>query len=96
MTVGLIGSASAKLICLGTLKPAIGVVDSARFLRGHSNWFMRMLQPGGYDPARFTAALLPELALPDRKVAGLHVFTFNEIEPTERWRQETLARLAAA
>jgi len=26
-------------------------------------------------------------------VAGLHVFTFNEIEPTERWRQEMLARL---
>jgi len=35
------------------------------------------------------------MALPDRKVARLHVFTFNEIEPTERWRQETLARLAA-
>jgi hypothetical protein len=23
---------------------------------------------------------------------GLHVFTFNEIVPTERWRQEMLAR----
>jgi methylenetetrahydrofolate reductase (NADPH) len=38
-------------------------------------------------------ALLPDLALPERNVAGLHVFTFNEIEPTERWRQEMLARL---
>jgi hypothetical protein len=34
--------------------------------------------------------------MPERKVAGLHVFTFNEIEPTERWRQETLAHLIAA
>jgi hypothetical protein len=32
--------------------------------------------------------------LPERNVAGLHVFTFNEIEPTERWRQEMLARAA--
>ena len=92
--IGLAGVADpAKLLRIST---RIGVVDSARFLRGHSNWFLRMVQPGGYDPGRFTTGLLPELALPERKVAGLHVFTFNEIEPTERWRQETLARLAAA
>jgi len=92
--IGLAGVAdTAKLLRIST---RIGIVDSARFLRGHSNWFLRMVQPGGYDPGRFTTALLPDLALPDRKVAGLHVFTFNEIEPTERWRQETLARLAAA
>ncbi|HEY8814918.1 MAG TPA: methylenetetrahydrofolate reductase [Candidatus Dormibacteraeota bacterium] len=92
--IGLAGVADpAKLLRIST---RIGVVDSARFLRGHSNWFLRMVQPGGYDPGRFTTGLLPDLAMPDRNVAGLHVFTFNEIEPTERWRQETLARLAAA
>ena len=92
--IGLAGVADpAKLLRIST---RIGVVDSARFLRGHSNWFLRMVQPGGYDPGRFTVGLLPDLALPDRNVAGLHVFTFNEIEPTERWRQETLARLVAA
>jgi methylenetetrahydrofolate reductase (NADPH) len=92
--VGLAGVADpAKLLRIST---RIGVVDSARFLRGHSKWFLRMVQPGGYDPRRFTIGLLPDLALPDRNVAGLHVFTFNEIEPTERWRQETLARLVAA
>jgi methylenetetrahydrofolate reductase (NADPH) len=92
--IGLAGVADpAKLLRIST---RIGVVDSARFLRGHSNWFLRMVQPGGYDPGRFTTGLLPDLAMPDRKIAGLHVFTFNEIEPTERWRQETLARLAAA
>jgi len=91
--IGLAGVADpAKLLRIST---RIGVVDSARFLRGHSNWFLRMVQPGGYDPGRFTTGLLPDMALPDRKVAGLHVFTFNEIEPTERWRQETLARLAS-
>ena len=92
--VGLAGVADpAKLLRVST---RIGVVDSARFLRGHSNWFLRTLQPGGYSPGRFLTGLLPDLAVPERKVAGLHVFTFNEIEPTERWRQETLARLLAA
>jgi methylenetetrahydrofolate reductase (NADPH) len=92
--IGLAGVADpAKLLRIST---RIGVVDSARFLRGHSNWFLRMVQPGGYDPSRFIAGLLPDLAAPERNVAGLHVFTFNEIEPTERWRQETLAQLLAA
>jgi methylenetetrahydrofolate reductase (NADPH) len=92
--VGLAGVADpAKLLRVST---KIGVVDSARFLKGHSNWFLRTLQPGGYSPERFITGLLPELAAADRKVTGLHVFTFNEIEPTEQWRQETLARLLAA
>ena len=92
--VGLAGVADpAKLLRMST---RIGLGDSARFLRGHSNWFMRMMQPGGYDPERFATGLLPELAAPERNVAGLHFFTFNEIEATERWRQETLARLRAS
>lgn len=92
--IGMAGVADpAKLLRVST---RIGVVDSARFLRGHSNWFLRTLQPGGYSPDRFITGLLPDLASPERKVAGLHVFTFNEIEPTEQWRQETLTRLLAA
>ena len=27
---------------------------------------------------------------------GLHFYTFNELERTERWRRQTLARLRAA
>jgi methylenetetrahydrofolate reductase (NADH) len=90
--IGMAGIADpAKLL---RISARIGVVDSARFLRGHSNWFLRMMQPGGYSPERFVRGLLPDLAAPERRVAGLHVFTFNEIEPTERWRQEMLARAA--
>jgi methylenetetrahydrofolate reductase (NADPH) len=90
--IGMAGIADpAKLLRIST---RIGVVDSARFLRGHSNWFLRMMQPGGYSPERFVRGLLPDLAAPERRVAGLHVFTFNEIEPTERWRQQMLERAA--
>jgi methylenetetrahydrofolate reductase (NADPH) len=89
--IGMAGVADpAKLLRIST---RIGLGDSARFLRGHSNWLLRMVQPGGYFPKRFAAALLPELAQPDKKVAGLHIFTFNDIEPTERWRRRWLARL---
>ena len=91
--IGLAGVAEpAKLLRVST---RIGLADSARFLRGHSNWFMRLVQPGGYDPERFANGLLPDLAAPERNIAGLHFFTFNEIEATERWRRETLARLLA-
>jgi methylenetetrahydrofolate reductase (NADPH) len=72
----------------------IGVADAARFLRGHPSWVARMFRPGGYEPGRFLGALMPGIAAPERRVAGLHVFTFNQIEPTERWRQEMLARLS--
>jgi methylenetetrahydrofolate reductase (NADPH) len=90
--IGMAGVADpARLLRLST---KIGVADAARFLRGHPSWVARMFRPGGYDPGRFLSALMPELGAPDRKVAGLHVFTFNEIEPTERWRQETLSRLS--
>ncbi len=72
----------------------IGVADAARFLRGHPSWVARMFRPGGYEPQRFLGALMDGIAAPQRRVAGLHVFTFNEIEPTERWRQEMLAKLS--
>lgn len=89
--VGMAGVADpARLLRLST---KIGVADAARFLRGHPSWVARMFRPGGYDPGRFAAALMPELGLDAPRVAGLHIFTFNEIAPTERWRQEMLARL---
>jgi methylenetetrahydrofolate reductase (NADH) len=89
--VGMAGVADpARLLRLST---RIGITESARFLRGHPSWVARMFRPGGYDPGRFLGAMMPEIALPERRVAGLHVFTFNEIEPTERWRRETLSRL---
>ncbi len=72
----------------------IGVADAARFLRGHPSWVARMFRPGGYEPGRFVTAMLPAMSSPALRVAGLHVFTFNEIEPTERWRREMLQRVA--
>ncbi|MDQ6877317.1 MAG: methylenetetrahydrofolate reductase [Candidatus Dormibacteraeota bacterium] len=73
----------------------IGAGDSVRFLRGHGGWLRRAFRPGGYSPEGFLSGLLPELGAPDQGVAGVHVFTFNEIEATETWRQALLAELHA-
>jgi methylenetetrahydrofolate reductase (NADH) len=90
--IGMAGVADPiKLMRVST---KIGVADAARFLRGHPSWVARMFRPGGYEPGRFLHALQPAIADPRLNVAGLHVFTFNEIEPTERWRREMLSRLA--
>jgi methylenetetrahydrofolate reductase (NADPH) len=62
----------------------IGVGESTRFLARHSRWFARLA--AGYSPER----LLAKVA--DDDVAGLHVFTFNQVAETERWRQDLLTR----
>jgi methylenetetrahydrofolate reductase (NADH) len=88
--VGMAGVADpARLL---KVSARIGVADAARFLRGHPSWVARMFRPGGYEPGRFVTAMLPAAARPELRIAGLHVFTFNELEPTERWRHEMLSR----
>lgn len=72
----------------------IGLGESARFLRHHRGWVGRLLLPGGYRIDRFVAALAPLLADPAQRVVGLHVYTFNEVVSTERWRQRILQRFA--
>ncbi len=71
-----------------------GAAESARFLAGHTQWFLRLGAPGGYRPERLLARLGPALSVPAAGVAGLHLFTFNQVAQTERWRRELLARLA--
>jgi methylenetetrahydrofolate reductase (NADH) len=90
--VGLPGPVSAgKLL---RFSGRIGLGESARFLRRHGSWG-RLLLPRAYRPERLLERLAADLGRPDNRVAGLHVFTFNEVERAERWRDETLARLAA-
>ena len=72
----------------------IGLGESARFLRTHGNWVTRMLRPSGFSPDPLIAGLAPALSDPEQKLAGFHVFTFNDVADTERWRQRRLARLS--
>jgi methylenetetrahydrofolate reductase (NADPH) len=65
----------------------IGLGESARSLRRHGNWAGRLLLPRAYRPERLLDRLGPWLADPDGRVAGLHLFTFNEVERAESWHR---------
>ncbi len=68
----------------------IGIGESARFLRKNSGFVTRFLRPGGFNPDRLLRGLSPVFADPQQKVAGLHVFTFNDVADTENWRRHRL------
>jgi methylenetetrahydrofolate reductase (NADPH) len=70
-----------------------GAAESARFLAGHTEWFLRLGTPGGYNPERLLSRLAATLSSPEASVEGLHLFTFNQVQQTEQWRQALLARL---
>ncbi|MFF4563842.1 5,10-methylenetetrahydrofolate reductase [Streptomyces sp. NPDC001435] len=80
----------AKLLSMAT---KIGVGESTRFLTRHASWFVRFAAPGGYVPERLLERSADALAAPSAGVAGLHVFTFNQVAETERWRRALLDRL---
>jgi len=79
-----------KLLNMAT---KIGVGESARFLSGHAEWFLRVGAPGGYNPGRLLARTSATLADPASDVEGLHLFTFNQVRQTEEWRAGVLATL---
>ncbi|MEU6139594.1 5,10-methylenetetrahydrofolate reductase [Streptomyces sp. NPDC047081] len=79
-----------KLLAMAT---KIGVGESTRFLTKHASWFLRFAAPGGYSPQRLLERAEPALTAPSAGVAGLHLFTFNQIAETERWRRALLDRL---
>jgi methylenetetrahydrofolate reductase (NADPH) len=81
----------AKLV---RISMKIGLGESARFLRHHSNWMARLMTRQ-FRPDPLIAGLGATLADPAMAVAGFHIYTFNEVEKTERWRRRTLERLGA-
>jgi methylenetetrahydrofolate reductase (NADPH) len=76
-----------KLLRIST---KIGVGESARFLRKHGSILARLFLRGSFGPGYLVDGVS------DADVAGFHVYTFNELAETERWRRETLERLGRA
>jgi methylenetetrahydrofolate reductase (NADPH) len=91
--IGMPGSVDrAKLV---RISMTIGLGESARFLRHHGNWISRLLTRQ-FKPDRLLRELTPAVADPALGVAGFHLYTFNEVARTERWRRATLERLASS
>jgi methylenetetrahydrofolate reductase (NADPH) len=72
----------------------IGVVDTHRFLSKNVRFVARLLRSGGfYKPDGLLDGLAPTVADASANVVDIHLYTFNAVDATERWRHEYLARL---
>jgi methylenetetrahydrofolate reductase (NADH) len=91
--IGLPGSVpNAKLL---RISMKIGLGESARFLRAHRAW-LRRLVTRTFTPDPLVRGLAPLYADPEAGIGGFHLYTFNELERTERWRRQQIERLQRA
>jgi methylenetetrahydrofolate reductase (NADPH) len=88
--VGLAGPAERSRLL--RMAAVAGASESARFITRHPGWILRFWVPGGYSPDRFLDRAAATITAPGAGVAGLHLFTFNQLQPAERWRRAALER----
>ncbi len=74
------------------LSMRIGVGQSARVLLRQKGLLKKLIGFKPYQPDKLLKGLLPCLGDPSIDVPGFHLFSFNDIERTERWRCTTLRR----
>lgn len=72
----------------------LGIGESARFLKKQHDLFLRFFRPGGYSPDHILNGIASHLNITGSNIGGIHIFTFNDLEATEAWRQRTLRKLA--
>jgi methylenetetrahydrofolate reductase (NADPH) len=88
--VGLAGPAERTRLL--RMAAVAGASESARFITRHPGWILRFWVPGGYSPDRLLDRAAAVLTAPDSGVAGLHIFTFNQLQQAEQWRRAALER----
>jgi methylenetetrahydrofolate reductase (NADPH) len=92
--VGLPGVAEPQRLL--AISARIGVADTHRFLVKNTQFIARLIRSGGfYRPDGLLEGLAPVIADPVNGVVDLHLYTFNAVDVTERWRREFLEKLAA-
>ncbi len=75
----------AKLMTMGV---RLGVGASLRFLKKNRAAVTKLMAPGAYDPDDILLPMTGDLE--GLGIGGLHVFTFNQVENTESWRQQVI------
>jgi len=74
-----------KLLTMGA---RLGIGDSLKYLRKNVGAVVKMMTSVNYDPNDLLLPLSSDLL--DLGVEGLHVFTFNQVEATNAWRESVL------
>ena len=91
--VGLPGVAEPQRLL--AISARIGVADTHRFLVKNTQFIARLIRSGGfYRPDGLLEGLAPVIADPASGIVDLHLYTFNAVDVTERWRQGFLEKLA--
>jgi methylenetetrahydrofolate reductase (NADPH) len=80
----------ARLLALSL---RIGVGQSVRVLRKQKGLVRRMIAARPYQPDDLLAGIQRHVHDETLNIPGFHLFSFNNVEATERWRQATLRRL---
>jgi methylenetetrahydrofolate reductase (NADPH) len=91
--VGLPGVAEPQRLL--AISARIGVADTHRFLVKNTQFIARLIRSGGfYRPDGLLEGLAPVIADPGSGIVDLHLYTFNAVDVTERWREAFLDKLA--
>lgn len=81
-----------KLLRIGM---RIGVGESIRFAKGHLGIAGELLRPGGYRPGGLVHSLAQRSEARGCELAGLHIYTFNQVEATIAWLRRALRNAVA-
>ncbi|HSL97851.1 MAG TPA: methylenetetrahydrofolate reductase [Candidatus Deferrimicrobiaceae bacterium] len=82
----------AEIPKLLSISARIGVRDARRFVLKNTRFVAALLRSGGvYRATGLLEDLAPVLASPAMNVVDLHLYTFNNVEPTEAWRRDLLS-----
>ncbi len=92
VVVGIPGVVNKKR--LFQISRKIGVGDSARFLEKHAGLVASLLanvfESGSYIPHELVEKLTPYIGDEEYNIVGFRIYTFNQVESTEKWRQRVL------
>jgi methylenetetrahydrofolate reductase (NADPH) len=89
--IGVPGAVTRRKLVRASLR--IGLGESARFLRLQRGWLRGFGLRRRFTPTHLLRELAPAIADPAARIAGIHVYTFNELERTERWRLQLIDQL---
>ena len=76
----------ADMTRLISLSLRIGVGQSVKVLKKQKGLVRKMITAKPYQPDEILQGLEPYLDDPDINIPGFHLFSFNDVERTERWR----------
>ena len=68
----------------------VGVGDSTRFLTNHVGMMARLLRSPIYSPDELVARTVALAGDAGAAIDGFHIYTFNQCQATERWRQKAI------